>query len=112
MTCERTPGFENAARAGLVVNPWEYRWSSATARVPGREDPLLTLEPLQAMVDDWAAFLAVELPDDDLARFRRHARTDRPLGSPAFLQRLEAEIGQVLLPQKRGPKAGKKGEDV
>jgi len=42
----------------------------------GREDPLLTLEPLQHMIEDWRA----------------------------FLRQLEKRTGMILLPRKRGPK--------
>jgi len=31
----------NPVRAGLAVEPWDYRWSSAKAYVEGAEDPLV-----------------------------------------------------------------------
>ena len=95
----------NPSRAGLVTDPWEYPWSSAAARVLGRDDPLLTSGPLQSMVDDWRGFLAIDPDEETLTRLRLHTRTGRPLGSESFLQRLEGVTGRVLLPQKRGPKS-------
>jgi len=44
----------NAQRAGLVEQSGDYPWCSAAARVPSREDPLITMEPLQSMIEDWA----------------------------------------------------------
>ncbi|MHB9025715.1 MAG: transposase, partial [Armatimonadota bacterium] len=94
----------NPVRAGLVADPWDYPWSSAAARVLGREDPVLTREPVQSWIDDWQSFLAVDLEEDQLERFRSHTRTGRPLGSTAFLQQLEESTGRHLLPGKPGPK--------
>lgn len=68
----------------------------------GTDDPVLTREPLQAMVDDWRAFLSVEPDDEIINRLRLHTRTGWPLGSPEYLRRLEAQTGMVLTPQKRG----------
>jgi hypothetical protein len=73
----------NPVRAGLVEQAWDYPWSSAAARVLGREDPLLDLAPLDGMVDDWREFLAVDPPDADIAPPpppHRH-RTPTGLGS-------------------------------
>ena len=48
----------NAVRAGLAEYPWDYPYCSAAARVPGRPDPLITLEP----------------PRSDTRRQARHTR--------------------------------------
>jgi hypothetical protein len=40
--------------------------------------------------------------------FRDHERTGQVLGSGAFQQRLEQELGRVLRRQKPGPKKGSK----
>ena len=42
--------------------------------------------------------------EEELKDLRRHSRTGRPLGNETFLERLEAMLGRVLKPQKRGPK--------
>jgi putative transposase len=56
------------------------------------------------MVDDWKAFLRSAMPEEELRALREHGRTGRPLGSSAFLDRLEKRVGRVLKPQKPGPK--------
>ena len=53
---------------------------------------------------DWLPLLSEEIPAPDIASFRLHANTGRPLGSAAFLRELEIRTGRPLAPQKRGPK--------
>jgi len=57
-----------------------------------------------AEISDWRGFLQQEEDDQTVARLRRHGRTGRPLGDPAFLDELEALLGRTLRPQKPGPK--------
>jgi hypothetical protein len=56
------------------------------------------------------ALMAEGLGPEQAALLRRHERTGRPLGSAAFLQRLEAKLGRILRkkPPGRKPKAKKK----
>jgi len=56
------------------------------------------------LIGDWNAFLQSAIPEEDLRDIRQHGRTGRPLGDEAFVGRLEALVGRVLKPQKRGPK--------
>ena len=94
----------NPVRAKLVDRARQWPWSSAKAHLSGRDDRLVTVGPLLAMVGDWKAFLRSALPEQQLRDLREHARTGRPLGSSAFLDRLERRVGRVLKPQNPGPK--------
>jgi putative transposase len=94
----------NPVRAGLARQARDWRWSSARAHLAGRDDGLVTVAPLLELVPDWRGFLAGGLEEDALEVLRRHARTGRPLGAPAFLERLEARLGRALRPGKRGRK--------
>ncbi len=94
----------NPLRARLVTNPCDWPWSSARAHLAGRDDQLVKVAPMLAMIGDWDAFLRSAMPEDELRDIRRHARTGRPLGDEAFLARLEDTMGRALKPQKRGPK--------
>jgi len=94
----------NPVRAGLVCNPCDWPWSSTRAHLAGRDDQLVKVAPLLAMVPDWAAFLNSAMPEEELRDIRRRSRTGRPLGDEPFLGRLEETIGRALMPQKRGPK--------
>jgi putative transposase len=94
----------NPVRARLVERPWQYAWSSARAHVRGRDDLLVKSGPMLERVDDWRDYLrtAVDGADSDLLRL--HERTGRPLGSPGFIETLEATTGRTLAPRRRGPK--------
>ena len=94
----------NPVRAKLVANPADWPWSSAKPHLSGRDDRLVKAAPLLAMVSDWKAFLRSALPEEELRAIREHGHTGRPLGSLAFLDRLEVLVGRVLKPQKPGPK--------
>ena len=56
---------------------------------------------------DWRSLINKEVPGEEIARYRRHERTGRPLGDEGFLERIEKLIGRDLRRQKPGPK--KKG---
>jgi putative transposase len=94
----------NPVRAGLVKHPRQWPWSSARAHLKGRDDRLVRVAPLLAMVGDWKAFLRSAMPEEQLRALREHGRTGRPLGSSAFVGRLEKLAGRTLKPQKPGPK--------
>jgi putative transposase len=94
----------NSVRAELVERPRQWPWSSAKAHLLGRDDRLVKVAPLLAMVGDWKAFLKSATSEEELRELREHGRTGRPLGSPTFLDRLESRVGRVLKPQKPGPK--------
>jgi putative transposase len=70
---------------------------------------LVKVAPFLAMIGDWNAFLNSAIPEEELKDLRRHSRTGRPLGNETFLERLEAMVGRILKPQKRGPKPKQRG---
>ncbi len=92
----------NPVRAGLVQRAEEWQFSSARAHLTGRPDGIVDLGPLEGLVDDWPTFLSEDLDFENAERLRRHQRTGRPLGSEAFLRRLEPIAGRMLLPRRAG----------
>lgn len=96
----------NPVRVGLVERPWQYPWSSAAAHVRNRDDILVRVKPMRDRVADWREYLRIEPDSTDLEVLRRHIRTGRPLGSPEFVETLEAKLARSLIPHKRGPKPG------
>jgi putative transposase len=94
----------NPLRAKLVARPRDWPWSSARAHLKGRDDGLVKVAPLLALIGDWKALLKSAVAEEELRDLRSHGRTGRPLGSSAFLGRLERRVGRVLKPQKPGPK--------
>jgi hypothetical protein len=82
-----------------------YRWSIATGHVQGRGDALVKPGgPLAAAVSDWRRFLAAGEDEEEVEPLRRHGRTCRPLGDPAFIARLETRLDRRLHRLKPGPK--------
>jgi len=101
----------NPVRGGLVSTPTDWPWSSARAHATRSNDAMGAVQPLLDMVgDSWMEFLAVETAADAAGVFRRHERTGRPLGSPAFVASLEDRLGRVLRRQRPGKKPRHAGE--
>ena len=94
----------NPVRAGLVEDPWSYKWSSAGAHVRGYDDELVRVGPLLEIVECWHSFIKEDITWEERDRFRLHERTGRPLGDEAFLKRMKELAGRVLRWQKPGPK--------
>jgi putative transposase len=93
---------QNPVKAGLVRRARDWRWSSARAHLAGRDDELCEVGPLLRRCTDWRGLLAEKTQDEELEVLRGHARTGRPLGDEAFLERLEAATGRELKPRRRG----------
>lgn len=94
----------NPVRAGLCARPEDWPWSSARAHLAGKNDILVSVEPMLARVDNWPSYL-VDPNDQELAEsIRRHTRTGRPYGSKQFVEELEALTGRSLRKKKPGPK--------
>lgn len=100
----------NPVRAKLVRSAADWPWSSAAAHLGrAKPDPVLDDAPLRAMIPDWRAYLDAATAPETLDAIRMHGRTGRPLGSEAFLDRIEARLGRAARPAKRGPKPGNDG---
>lgn len=98
----------NPVRAGLVRRARDWKWSSARAHLAGRDDGLVAAGPLLDMVPDWPRLLRQGLGEAEGEAIRAGERTGRPLGSEAFVGRLEKRLGRTLAKQKPGrkPKGG------
>jgi putative transposase len=103
----------NPVRARLAERAEDWRWSSVRAHLAGRDDGLVEVAPLLARcAGRFADLLAVEPSPGMIAALRAAETIGRPLGAPAFLNRLAALTGRDPRPRKRGPKprAGEAGE--
>ena len=94
----------NPVRAGLVVAPSDYRWSSARAHLKRKDDGLVKVSPLLKIAGNWRRLLASASTEEELEMFRQHERTGRVLGDDDFQKRLEKTLGRVLRRQKPGSK--------
>ena len=95
-------------RAKLARRARDWRWSSVRAHLAGRDDALVRVGPLLERVDGWAAFLSEGLKEEEREAIGKGERTGRPLGTAAFVKRLEKKLGRTLARQKPGPKPRKK----
>jgi putative transposase len=92
----------NPVRAGLVACAEDWLWSSARAHLSGRDDQLIKVAPLLAMVPDWRALLDSALSEEEIRDLREHGRTGRPLGNVSFVECLERMVGRILAPRQGG----------
>jgi len=71
----------------------------------GNDDLLVKTKPLLEIVNKpWEDFLSVDAQEQEIALFRKHEQTGRPLGTDSFIGRMEVLLGRKLKPQKPGPK--------
>ncbi len=95
----------NPVRSGLAKKPWEWKWSSAAYHT-GRENSLLALGDLFKLADmssdSWKQYIDSKEEGNALEAIRRHTFTGRPIGTIAFVKKLEEKFGRRLLALPRG----------
>lgn len=83
----------NPVRARMIDDPTAFPWSSCAGLCGLRDDPLLTLHPVQRALDPEAyrSLLAVAINDDDLTAIRAYLRQQRAYGRDDFRTMVEAK---------------------
>jgi putative transposase len=98
----------NPVRAGLAKAASAWEWSSAQARIAGRDLHGLMHDSAfdsECIGDNWKRILESGWAATALwKRIREATQTGRPLGGNAFIDAAERETGRPLRPAKRGPK--------
>ena len=95
----------NPVRARLVERAGDWTWSSVRTHLIGRDDGLIEVARLLSRCCGRFADLIAEAADAALVAALHGAETiGRPLGPPAFLDRLAALAGRDPRPRKRGRK--------
>ena len=62
------------------------------------------MAPLQALIPDFAALLAMPAEAATTTRIERAPTIGRPLGKPEWIAMLERRLGRPQAPSKPGPK--------
>ncbi len=94
----------NPVAAGIVMNAWEYPWSSAAYHVGKIEDDVLVKDrSLYGLVNDWRIYLGQE-EKDTFQTIRKATRTGRPAGDNDFTIAIENRTGRILRQAKSGRK--------
>jgi putative transposase len=98
----------NPVRATLCGAPEEWPWSSAKAHLAGRDDPVVSVQPMLRRVLNWGEYLSQGLTQAEADTIRRAASSGRPVGDGGFISSLELLTGRELRRKKPGPGAGVK----
>jgi len=93
--------------ARLAARAWDRRRSSVRAQLAARHDALATVALLLERSNfRFGDLIDAPASDEAMAALRAAETIGRPLGSPAFLDRIAALAGRDPRPRKRGPKPG------
>ncbi len=96
----------NPVSHGLVRHFLDYEYSSAKSSIGIDQPKFNNINPLLHFVDDWKKFILEKETDPEfIKKILLHTKTGRPLGSPDFIEQMEAITGRKLLPNKPGRKS-------
>lgn len=94
----------NPVKAGMVEQPWDYRWSSVHAHLAGKDvNGIILPQKLLSLTGDWRAYLS-GYQGDDSDVFKKCESTGRPLGDERFVEKVGMLLGRELVKKKPGPK--------
>jgi putative transposase len=95
----------NPVRAKLCNKPEQWQWSSARTYLKRQDDGFTETSDFLEQFPSITPLL-VDTAEREMADMllRRAETIGRPLGSAAFLQKLERKLGRPLKAAKRGPK--------
>jgi len=94
----------NPVRAKLVKKAWDWEWSSARKHVFKERNDILPLTDVSEFLEihDWKDYLCETEGQVTMENIRKNTLTGRPLGSDAFITKLEKLFGQRLKALARG----------
>jgi putative transposase len=75
----------NPVRAGLCGDPAQWKWSSYHAHIARKDDLLVAVDPMLERIVDWKKFVAIVASGEELESLRKHSKSGRPIGDPAFV---------------------------
>ena len=81
-----------------------WQWSSARAHLLGKDNKLVSVEPMLKRVSDWENYISFPEHKSNLKNIRLHSRTGRPQGDIQFIDKLESLMQCKIHVGKSGPK--------
>lgn len=95
---------QNPVRAGMTLNPWDYRWSSAGFHTGHRKyDLLANNKPdVQIDIEDWQEYLSIDPETAQILKIRKAVKKNNPVGRYWFLKRMEKTHGISAVSRERG----------
>jgi putative transposase len=94
----------NPVRARLVARAEEWPWSSVRAHLAGKDDALVTVEPILSQVVDFTALLGSDADAPSFQALREAEGIGRPLGNAEFIAGLERILGRPIARRAPGRK--------
>jgi putative transposase len=94
----------NPVRAGMVMLPWEWEWSSAAEHSGKRSshfDSVNFQELVGMTYHEWKLFIAASEEIDSAYDIRRSTIAGHPLVTAACLEKLNSTMGLCLTSQRR-----------
>jgi putative transposase len=109
MVCQRYIEL-NPVRAGMVIDPVSYPWSSFRHNAYGEESALVTPHEVYSLMGAdpilrqraYRELCAEALDDDTLEKVRRATKSNLALGSEAFTDHMANLIGRSMTPRDGG----------
>ena len=104
----------NPVRAGMVLSPEDYRWSSYQINALGKTSDLCTPHPEYLMLgtdpeercEKYLALFKLELHEKDIELIRTAANKGMVVGNDRFQDEIEALTGRRVREKKRGRPIG------
>lgn len=95
---------QNPVRAGMTLNPWDYRWSSAGFHTGQRKYDLLLHSTLNVHIDidNWQEYLSINPETVQTLKIRKAAKMNSPVGKQWFIKRIVNTHGENSVPNARG----------
>ncbi|PIW68109.1 MAG: transposase [Candidatus Omnitrophica bacterium CG12_big_fil_rev_8_21_14_0_65_42_8] len=95
----------NPVRAKIVNKPWQWKWSSAQTHINEGQaavKPDNLFESIDMARGSWKEYIDSKEDEKTVKAIRAHTLTGRPLGSKAFIEKLEKRFSRRLIALPRG----------